>query len=84
MNDVTRALAIVSVCALAAGCEAVNERTVANYSTDQLCDYSGPKWVMTPEATYAIRDEIARRGARCFEGSVTDYGPGGASGKPAS
>ena len=82
MNKAAKALAIVLICVFAVGCETIDEHTVANYTTDQLCDYSSPKWVMTPEAKYAIRDEIARRGARCFDGKVTDYGPAGPSGKP--
>lgn len=82
MDEAAKALAIVLVCAFTVGCEAVNEHAVANYSTDQLCDYSSPKWAMTPEAGYAIRDEIARRGVLCFDGKVTDYGRASASGKP--
>lgn len=57
-------------------CATVNDQTVPDMSTGQLCDFLGPAWITTPGERAAVLRELEKRQARCAGGMVVDYGVG--------
>lgn len=62
-------LSLVNFLALA-GCISINDQTVADMPTRQLCEILGPTWITLPSEVAAVHRELKKRGKRCSGGRV--------------
>ena len=76
-NNTCIITSLVMVVTLTTGCwVTVNDQTVPSFSTGELCEFLGPKWITLQEENKAIYRELEKRQARCAGGYVVDYGIG--------